>query len=170
MVPAVTDISYRQLSQRRRFRRIDKASAPEHRGQTHPSGQRRAAKYSAQASSVLKRLSNSSKVLGKSSSMTPNTTGWGQWRQVHITIVRWVGQHEAQCERIASVCPTAGGRAMGGTESTANWLHRESASVSWRALYQGVTSVMPQPAQKLSWASAPAGIYVVPAGAELSCS
>jgi len=41
-------------------------------------------KYSAQASSVLKRLSNSSKVLGKSSSMTPNTTGWGQWRQVNI--------------------------------------------------------------------------------------
>src|ERR1039457_2156463 len=86
MVPAVTDISYRQLSQRRRFRRIDKASDPEHRGHTHPPGQRRADRYPAQASSVLNRVSNSSKVFGKSSSMTQNTTSWGRWRQVHIPI------------------------------------------------------------------------------------
>ena len=64
MVPAVTDISYRQCSQSQRLRRIDQASAPAHRGQTHPSGQRNAARYSTQASSLQKRRSNSSNVLG----------------------------------------------------------------------------------------------------------
>src|ERR1035437_8144923 len=83
MVPAVTDISYRQRSQSQRFRRIDQASAPAHRGHTQPPGQRSAARYSAQASSLLKRLSSSSKVRGKSSSMTPKSTYWGWWRQVN---------------------------------------------------------------------------------------
>lgn len=77
--PTVTDISYRHFSQRRRFRRIDKVSAQHTGGHTHPSGQCRVARYSAQASSELKRHSTCSKVLGKSPSMTPKTTDWS-WR------------------------------------------------------------------------------------------
>ena len=34
--------------------------------------------------SQLKRRSNSNKVFGKSSLMTPNATSWGWWRQVNI--------------------------------------------------------------------------------------
>src|ERR1035438_7213194 len=83
MVPAVTDISYRQSSQRQRFRRTEQASTPAHRGQNHPLGQRIVARYSAHSSSLLKRRSNSSNVGGKSSLMTPNTTSWGRWRQVN---------------------------------------------------------------------------------------
>ena len=53
-----------RIVRRRRCRRTDQASAPAHLGHAHPSGQRRAARYSAQASSVLNLCSNSSNVLG----------------------------------------------------------------------------------------------------------
>src|ERR1035437_2273578 len=61
---AVTDISYRQWPQSQWVLRIAQASAPAHRGQAHPPGQRNAARYSTQASSVQKRRSSSSSVFG----------------------------------------------------------------------------------------------------------
>jgi hypothetical protein len=49
-------------------------------------GQRSAARYSIEASSLLKRRSSSSTVLGKPSSLPPNTISWGRWRQVNTEI------------------------------------------------------------------------------------
>jgi regulator of protease activity HflC (stomatin/prohibitin superfamily) len=52
------------MTAEQRSRRTVHPSEAAQRGQLHPDGQRKAAKYLAQASSLEKRFSNSSNVLG----------------------------------------------------------------------------------------------------------
>src|SRR4051794_6826849 len=83
-VPAVTEVCWRQSAHSHRWRRSStQARRPPQAGQTNPSGQREAARYSRQAPSVEKRswksmivAVQSGRAIGRTVERPPDGTGY----------------------------------------------------------------------------------------------